>query len=243
MSIRILHLFPDLMNLYGDYANLSILTRYMSLEGCPYELIASNTPVDPHGYDLVYIGCGTERSSLRALELLLPLKEAFSVWLSGGGILLLTGTAYEIFCETIREDGEDGTVCTGMGLIPGNVIRTRSKRYLGDVIYSFGGSEKNIIGFVNKCSQTELAGPALFQTGSEQGNTVTSGSEGYLSDGIVATSLTGPVLIKNPDLCRWFLDRLYEKAGFVPARRDEMTVQRQAFDAAYRELLQLKQKM
>ena len=78
MSIRILHLFPDLMNLYGDYANLSILTHYMQLEGCPIDVTSSNTPVDPAGFDLVYIGCGTERSSLRALELLLPFKDAVS---------------------------------------------------------------------------------------------------------------------------------------------------------------------
>ncbi len=111
------------------------------------------------------------------------------------------------------------------------------------MIYSFGREKKSVIGFVNKCSQTLLDGPALFVTGNEQGNTVSSGTEGYLSDGIVATGLTGPVLIKNPHLCRWFLDRLYARGGFVPARRDEMTVQRLAFDAAYRELLQLKQKM
>ncbi|MBR6206291.1 MAG: hypothetical protein IKQ73_03915 [Oscillospiraceae bacterium] len=243
MSIRILHLFPDLMNLYGDYANLSILTRYMELEGCPFEQIASNDPVDPSGFDLVFIGCGTERSSLRALELLLPFRDAFSAFLSGGGLLLLTGTAYEIFCRTIRDDGQDGAVFEGLGLIPGDVSRTHRKRYLGDVIYSFGEKEKNIIGFVNKCSQTELEGPALFRTGSEPGNTLTSGAEGYLAGGIAATGLTGPVLIKNPDLCRWLLDRLYDKAGFDPTQRDDMTVQRQAFEAAYRELLQLKQKM
>lgn len=243
MSIRILHLFPDLMNLYGDYANISILTRYMDLEGCPFDLVSSNDAVDPQGFDLVYIGCGTERSSLRALELLLPFREAFLRYVSGGGELLLTGTAYEIFCREIREEGTEGPGRTGMDLIPAKVTRTRKKRYLGDVIYSFGEEGKTVIGFVNKCSQTEQAGSELFRTGKEQGNTLTSGTEGYLADGIVATGLTGPVLIKNPDLCRWFLDRLYGKAGFVPVQRDEMTVQRQAFVAAYRELLLLKQKM
>ncbi|MBR4744491.1 MAG: hypothetical protein IK082_09920 [Oscillospiraceae bacterium] len=243
MSIRILHLFPDLMNLYGDYANLSILTRYMELEGCPCEVTSSDTPVDPAGFDLVFIGCGTERSSLRALELLLPFREAFSGYVSVGGLLLLTGTAYEIFCRTVRDGGPDGSVLDGLGLIPADVSRRRDKRFLGDVIYSFGEKEKNIIGFVNKCSQTDLDGSPLFRTGSEQGNTLTSGSEGYLSGGIVATGLTGPVLVKNPDLCRWLLDRLYEKAGTAPSRRDDMAVQRRAFDAAYRELLQLKQKM
>ncbi|MBR6951126.1 MAG: hypothetical protein IKH56_05275 [Oscillospiraceae bacterium] len=243
MSIRILHLFPDLMNLYGDYANISILKRYMEKEGCACEVTASNDAVDPNGYDLVFIGCGTERSSLRALELLLPFREAFERYAAQGGQLLLTGTAFEIFCRSIKEDDPDNLTLEGMGLIPAVVSRTRKKRYLGDVIYSFGADGKTVIGFVNKCSQTELDGPALFQTGTEQGNTVSSGSEGYLSNGIVATGLTGPVLIKNPDLCRWLLDRLYEKAGFAPAQRDEMTVQRQAFDAAYRELIQLKQKM
>ena len=243
MSIRILHLFPNLMNLYGDYANLSILTRYMELEGCPFELTASDDAVDPDGFDLVFIGCGTERSSLRALELLLPFREAFLRYLDGGGELLLPGTSYEIFCREIREDGTDTPVHRGLDLIPGIVTRTHARRYLGDVIYSFGDEGRTVIGFVNKCSQTELDGSPLFRTGSEQGNILTSGTEGYLSDGIVATGLTGPVLVKNPDLCRWFLDRLYGKAGIVPARRDEMTVQRQAFEAAYRELLQLKQKM
>lgn len=29
MEVKILHIYPDLMSLYGSYANLSVLRRYL----------------------------------------------------------------------------------------------------------------------------------------------------------------------------------------------------------------------
>ena len=241
MKYRILHLFPDLMNLYGDYANLSILMRYMTEEGCDAEIVRAETLPDLSDIDLMYIGCGTERSSLRALDLLLPESGKLERYLEAGGEILLTGTAYEIFCRSIADD-RDGDR-KGLRLIPADVSRTHGKRFLGDVIYAFGEKKEKVIGFVNKCSQTVLDGDPLFAAGQEQGNTRGGGSEGYCAGGITATGLAGPLLIKNPYVCRWYLDRLYRRRGYSPASRADMSVQQAAFDAAYRELLELRRTM
>ena len=108
--IRILHIYPELLNLYGEYANLSILTRYLIEEGMEVEVtpLAFGEPL-PTGYDMFYLGCGTESASLRALNALRPylssgridklekamraakLANAASSALRSGGLSFLTG--------------------------------------------------------------------------------------------------------------------------------------------------------
>lgn len=34
MELKIIHFYPDLMSLYGSYANVSVLRRYLEALGC-----------------------------------------------------------------------------------------------------------------------------------------------------------------------------------------------------------------
>lgn len=240
MSYRILHLFPNLMNLYGDYANLSILSHYMTEEGFSHALTFSDLEGDFSGYDMIYIGSGTERASFRALELLAACWESLSAFINRGGRLLLTGTAMDLFRESI-EDDRLGTV-SGLAVIPGKVTRSHEKRYLSDVLYQCSAVESTIIGFVNTSSVSSNTGSPLFFTSGECNPSGTA-EEGYLSSSLLATGLTGPLLIKNPALCRWYLDSIYQDTDFHPSLHADMSVQQSAYDAACQELLELRKKM
>jgi len=240
MSYRILQLYPNLMNLYGDYANISLLSRYMAEEGFTHEILSSDSETDFSSYDMIYIGSGTERSSLRALELIAPCVDSLKDFLQKGGRLLLTGTAADLLRDCV-EDDTFGSV-PGLGLISGKVSRSHSKRILGDVLYHCPAVQATVLGFVNTCSMPEASSTPLFETGAEL-NPSGLTTEGILTENILATGLAGPLLIKNPKLCRWYLDAIYQGVGFRPETSADMSVQQAAYDAACRELLELRKKM
>ena len=59
---------------------------------------------------------------------------------------------------------------------------------------------------------------------------------GLLTKNLLATNLIGPLLIRNPALCRYVMDRLYEKIDFLPEKKADMTLQTRAYEVALREL-------
>ena len=61
MELNILHVYPDLMNLYGEYANLAVLRRH--LEALDVEVhIRTALLEDAPAFDtvdMIYMGAGT----------------------------------------------------------------------------------------------------------------------------------------------------------------------------------------
>ena len=72
MELKILHFYPDLMSLYGSYANVSILKRTLEEMGntVTVERVELGGDADlPHA-DFAYMGAGTERR--RRLSCIFP---------------------------------------------------------------------------------------------------------------------------------------------------------------------------
>ena len=49
MEVKILHIYPDLMSLYGSYANLSVLRRYLEYRGYEVKFVQNFTDIDDKG--------------------------------------------------------------------------------------------------------------------------------------------------------------------------------------------------
>ena len=74
MELTILHLCPDCMSLYGEYANIAVLRRCLESLGAAVtvrEITCGDAP-DFSCADLIYMGAGTERRQKLALQKLLP---------------------------------------------------------------------------------------------------------------------------------------------------------------------------
>ena len=69
MELKILHFYPDLMSLYGSYANVSILKRTLEEMGNPVavERVAPVRTPTLTAADFVYMGAGTEQAQKAAL--------------------------------------------------------------------------------------------------------------------------------------------------------------------------------
>ena len=108
--MKILHMYPDVMNLYGEYANMTILKRF--LEECGAEATFDSLTLyetkDIGGYDMYYMGAGTEQNMRLVLKELGKYREVLVKAKNDGRIMLFTGNAMEIFGrKIIDQNGQE----------------------------------------------------------------------------------------------------------------------------------------
>ena len=77
MKLTIGHLYPDLLNLYGDRGNIQCLMKRCQWRGIEAETIAfeSNDRVDFSGLDIVLLGGGSDREQAGGYHALRRQKE------------------------------------------------------------------------------------------------------------------------------------------------------------------------
>lgn len=235
MNIKILNLYPELMNLYGERGNIMMLERRLVECGAEVAVInvAAGEMIQLDGIDLVYMGCGTESASLKALECLKPYKKELLAYIEAGKVMLLTGNALELFGESISTDGN---TVDGLGIFTYKVERTLKKRFLGDCIFTMSGFDSKVIGFVNKCSKLSGVTSPLFNVEMGLGNDNKVSTEGFIHKNVYATSLIGPLLVRNPHLLKYIMSTLYTIKGQRVEFNCDMSTQFVAYDVALGEL-------
>lgn len=235
MTIRILDIYPELMNLYGERGNMLILKKRLEETGAEviYEAKSTDDEIDFSLYDMAYMGCGTESSSLKALECLSKYKKQINEFIESDKILVLTGNALEIFGKSITDD--NGTV-DGLGIFTYAVQRNNKLRYHEDAIYTSNFIDEKFIGYVNKCSKISEVTCPLFNVEMGLGNDNTVSTEGYTHKNVYATELIGPIFVRNPYFLQYIIKKLYsmkdEKLNNLP----DMSVQIEAYNASLAEL-------
>ena len=213
MELRLIHFYPDLMGLYGSYANVSVLKR--SLEGLgntvTVETVLPGQEADLEGADFLYMGAGTERSQLAALADFTRYGDTVRALAENGTAMLFAGTAMELLGKTITDDA--GKVYEGLGLADFTAVQNK-KRFVEDVYGHTDLYEDAVMGFVNRCSViTGVETPLLTSMDMGRGNEGPCGPEGYHKGSVFASQLTGPILVKNPALLKIMVQAIYRHRG------------------------------
>lgn len=231
-TVKLLHLGCDVMNLYGEYANLLSLKRFLEkVSGKKCEITAVDEAAeasDIQDYDLIYMGSGTEKAQKRALADLLSVKENLTAAAEGGSVILFTGNAWELLGNSIKD--AEGKTYGCLSFFDFETEETR-KRITGDVvcenIFKASFQEENLcrllgdnptIGFINKCSVIEKKDWEIscfkMRLGTGDGNAKGEKAvEGGYMGNIFGTHLIGPLLIKNPHLLKFFAWKIFKNRG------------------------------
>lgn len=213
MELNILHFYPDLMSLYGSYANVSILKRTLEAMGNTVS-VARVEPGADAGFanaDFIYMGAGTERAQKAALMYFSRLREAVKAAADGGVPMLFAGNSMELLGKSITDDA--GKVYDGLGLADFTSVQNK-KRFVEDVYGHTDLYEDAVVGFVNRCSViTGVETPLVTSMDMGHGNKGPCGPEGYHSGSIFASQLTGPILVKNPALLKVMVQAIYRHRG------------------------------
>lgn len=199
MERKLLHLYDDAMNLYGEYANVSLLARYLTDLGhsVRVETLSLYEKKDISGYDFYYMGAGTERRQKLVLPQLLQYRETLLEAKRRGAVLLFTGNAFELLGKAVTDAEGKRYDCLGFAGFESNETK---RRITGDVIARIG--DERVVGFMNKCGHTTGVKQPLFHVEFGFGNEAQCGDEGWRDGNCFGTHLTGPLLVKNPSMLR-----------------------------------------
>ena len=106
MEWKIIHFYPDLMSLYGSYANVAVLRRTLEQLGntVSVETVQPGETADVASADFLFMGAGTERAQKFALSDFLRFGEAVKAAAEAGCPMLFAGTAMELLGKTITDD-------------------------------------------------------------------------------------------------------------------------------------------
>lgn len=199
MNIKILHIYDDLMNLYGEYANISVLERYLTDLGhsVTVDKLSLYEDRDISGYDFYYMGSGTETKQKLALSQLMKYRDALKAAADEGRVLLFTGNSFELLGASVTD--ADGKVYDGLHLADFTTTEGK-RRIVGDALAQDG--DELLVGFINKCSKTSGIETPLFTMKMGFGNEKDRSAEGFRMKNCFGTHLTGPILVKNPAMLR-----------------------------------------
>lgn len=223
--MKLLHLYHDIMNLYGDYANVLAMQRILEKSGqeVSVDRISLGGNAVLSDYDFIFIGSGTEKNQKTVLADFMKYKEQLKAYIRSDKPLLMTGNSFEMLGRTIT-DGS-GSVFEGLGLYEFYVTELHAKRITADIIAKADFLTKPAVGFINKSSEITGIKSPMFRIEFGVGNNAAEQTEGICDRNFYGTHITGPILEKNPHfliyLARLILDKKpfddhleYEKKGY-----------------------------
>ncbi len=238
MELRFLHLYPDLMNLYGSWGNLAILRRHLEDMGntVTVETLHPGDAMDFSGADFVFVGAGTERSQKAAIEDLVRFGKELRAAVDDGVAMLFCGTAMQMLGQSVT----DAAGKYYMGLRVGAFSSQQGKkRFVGDVYGHTDLYEEPVVGFMNSCTLVSgIVTPLVTKLALGYGNEKEQGPEGFRKNNVFASELTGPLLVKNPPLLRHVISAIYGRRGeALPEQLPIYRMEEEAYATACRELL------
>ena len=213
MTIKILHFYPDLMSLYGSYANVSVLKRALEALGdsVTVETVLPGEEADLTGADFLYMGAGTEHAQKAALSDFARYGEAVKALAEDGVSMLFAGTAMELLGRTITD--AEGKAYDGIGLGDFTSVQGK-KRYVEDVYGHTDLYPEAVVGFMNKCADISgVETPLLTSLELGYGNDGPKTPEGFRYRNVLASQLTGPILVKNPRLLDKVVEAIHQRGG------------------------------
>ena len=211
LSLRLAHLYPRLMNIYGDRGNILSLVRRCRDREIEVQVTAlgPGERLDPAAYDLIFIGGAQDREQRRVAEDLGSLKgEPLREAVEAGVTVLAVCGGYQLLGGPYRDAG--GTELRGLRIFDLHTEHPGpdADRLIGNVVAEWEGS--TLVGFENHGGRTYLAPGVepLARVRSGHGNNGADGTEGARYKNAFGTYLHGSLLPKNPR----FADRLIELA-------------------------------
>ena len=213
MNVRILHLYPDYMNLYGENGNVRILERRLRDQGFDVE-ITGGTVTDSRiritDIDFVYMGSGYEYNRDMAADHLKRSVEELNGSINAGVPMLFTGNSYDILGKGVTTS--DFEFIEGLGIFEYTFKEQARKRYTGDVILRDPVTDDRYVGFVNRAGVPERVDDFVFDVVKAIGE-VPFKKDGIRKNNLLGISLIGPVLVKNPKLADSFVRTICERKG------------------------------
>lgn len=236
----IAHLYPDLMNLYGDGGNLTCLKKRINDYGWDCEIlpVLMNHQIDFTRVDMIFMGGGTDRGQLLVYNNLIEFAGQLMQEIDKGLPALFICGAYQILGKYSRPFG--GQPIKGLGLFDFHTECERN-RLIGNILLEsqVGGGKQTVIGFENHAGRLSFKDRGLKAFGAVikgYGNNGRDGSEGLWYKNLIGTFLHGPLLPKNPHIADYLIKAALDRKGIEKKNNLDDHLERYAHQEAIKRL-------
>ncbi len=200
LKITIAHLYPKLLNIYGDMGNITTLKRRCEWRNIGCEVVEINVGDDINIYDtdIFFIGGGQDKQQIEVAAELQKHKEKLHKAAETGKVFLSICGGYQLLGKYYQP--HNGEKLFGIGILDAYTIAGNT-RFIGNVTAETDFLEpKTIVGFENHAGLTYLEDGTvpLAKVIVGNGNNSKDGFEGARKNNVFGTYLHGSVLPKNP---------------------------------------------
>lgn len=205
--IKVLHLYYDLLNLYGEQGNILALKRAFKNQNVEIEVdyLSVQDKIDFKKYDLVYLGSGSAENLLIALEDIKRHKKELKKYIESKKVLLATGNSYLLFGQKINN-------LDALGIF--DYYAASSEKMAQESLMELY-QEKDIIGFQNREFIVNNKRNHLFKVKEGLCDNLKSEYEGYHEYNFYGTFVIGPLLIRNPHFTNKLVKEIMEKNNLI----------------------------
>lgn len=205
--IKVLHLYYDLLNLYGEQGNILALKRAFKNQNVEIEVdyLSVQDKIDFKKYDLVYLGSGSTENLLISLEDIKRHKKELKKYIESKKVLLATGNSYLLFGQKINN-------LDALGIF--DYYAASSEKMAQESLMELY-QEKDIIGFQNREFIVNNKRNHLFKVKEGLCDNLKSEYEGYHEYNFYGTFVIGPLLIRNPHFTNILVKEIMEKNNLI----------------------------
>jgi len=217
-KIKLLHLYPKDMNIYGDNGNVLTIKKRLEWRGIECDVIDYNPgDIFPDDVDIIIGGGGQDSGQLKVANDIKKIESKIKKLVESGTPMLLVCGLYQLFGH--RFETFEGAVIEGIGVFDCVTIG-KSERLIGNIVTKsklFG----EIVGFENHSGQTYLGKDAspFASVIRGAGNNLEDSSEGVMYKNCIGTYIHGSILPKNPKVADFLISKALQKNGII----DELT--------------------
>jgi lipid II isoglutaminyl synthase (glutamine-hydrolysing) len=231
LKLSLAYLYPELLNIYGDFGNVLTIKNRCEWRGIEFELTKINLgdEIDSEKFDFYFIGGGQDKQQIDVSREMQRLKNSFHDAMNLDAVFLGICGGYQLFGSYYQP--HNGARLLGLELLNAYTV-AGNKRFIGNVTAKTEFTvPKTLVGFENHSGLTYLKGDtkplAMVEIGA--GNNNEDKSEGARFKNVFGTYLHGSFLPKNPHfadfLIRLALEKHYKDNIELVKLNDELELQ------------------
>ncbi|CEK31017.1 cobyric acid synthase [[Clostridium] sordellii] len=239
MELKVLCMYPDIMDLYGDLGNITIL-KYRCLKrgiNCIIDTYSIGDNKDFCDYDLIFLGGGSDKDQMLIFQDILDIREDIKKAIINNKFILLICDGYQLFGKYYIDS--DGNKIEGLNLFDYYTESSSKGRCIGNIAIkpNIEGLNDLIVGFENHGGQTFGVSTPLGEVLNGHGNEFEGKFEGFFKDNVLGTYLHGPLLSKNPELVDFIIKKSIEsKYGEIDLCKLDDSIEYMARDQILKKL-------
>ncbi|MCA9347478.1 glutamine amidotransferase [Candidatus Saccharibacteria bacterium] len=210
--IKIVHLYPKEMNIYGDTGNRIVIEKRLSWRGIPFKSylvgVGQNVPEDA---DFVIGGGGQDAAQGGIEKDLLNKASTLKKLADSGVVMLMICGMYQLFGKKFVTN--EGKSIKGLGILDVETIAGEG-RIIGNIV-STVPEMGEIVGYENHSGRTHLGDDAqpFARVISGIGNEEAGELEGARYKNVFGSYMHGPILSKNPHFADGLIKLALERRG------------------------------